>query len=742
MHRLYSPIRLVVTAASLAVLGCSESGSGASGSGDVCEPAARTESACSDGADDDCDGYVDCLDDECDGRSCGSGDGYACLAGACLRPGALPELPRIHNLRVTMRGDTAIVDFEPVANARDYRVYLYPDDGDVLVGEHGEVAVRNAIYRCAGDRPRLSREHDGLNHFEQSLSGSVGDYTRTEEESVLGHVYLTPGADRLPVYRVADPNLRGGYTWEYSAPPAKEFNGAEYVVGTAARDALVAKGMRDDGIAFYVPADGTRRVYRRQYAETGLVVLYTDGPEQQTRQGHGSTTVDFGERFRIHPTEVQGSVPLHRVHYSWANGHDVLAPGKARFEQVLYQGNHAASSIAWPGLRAPATLVIEALDDGCPFPNGYVGPRAAPASDLGGIQNFPTITVDQARLSSGEVYINGQHDPNSRPRPIARAFVNARPEPHPKMDWYQSFDTNADWAAMNMVVDDNIGTRVLRNDVLSAEFLASTSNYTYGPMLGQFAVGSTASVYMVARGVDARIASDSYLHVTMSSDVGSTMRRYPQIMITTTRLGEVGGELLDHEVPVVTRLGPMPFEMLPPGKDNTIIVQGFTAGHELQVQFCHLRGWGVSQQCDRANIYGWHAGHETPLPWDEGVAWTPVPVLGEYAAMDRPVKFDVFASTRRVYLFVEDRPAGCARLPDGQMPQGPVTIVFGTAGYHIEIDESVAPEHSAHGYWQRYHLSHVARQFDDLGIRRNVAAPDWNEDLLPCGTHWFGGATE
>jgi hypothetical protein len=36
--------------------------------------------------------------------------------------GGLPELPRIDNLRVIQRGDTTIVEFEPVEGALDNRI--------------------------------------------------------------------------------------------------------------------------------------------------------------------------------------------------------------------------------------------------------------------------------------------------------------------------------------------------------------------------------------------------------------------------------------------------------------------------------------------------------------------------------------------------------------------------------------------------------------------------------------------
>jgi len=125
----------------------------------------------------------------------------------------------------------------------------------------------------------------------------------------------------------------------------------------------------------------------------------------------------------------------------------------------------------------------------------------------------------------------------------------------------------------------------------------------------------------------------------------------------------------------------------------------------------------VSQQCPRANIYGFHAGTESPS-WT--LPWLPVPIMGNYAGMDRPVKFDVYASTERVYVFVEDRPAGCAVLPAGRMPAGDVTVVFGAAGYHIEIDEHVEPEGGQHEYWHRYSVGHVERRHDQAPLLPHV----------------------
>jgi hypothetical protein len=217
--------------------------------GTTCTKSSSTETSCSGSADDDCDGLVGCLDPDCEGKACGSG--VTCVAGACLGKSPLPELPLFDNLAVTVRGDTAIVDFSPVLGAKDYRVYRLPADGDVLVGSNKDVVVRNAVYRCGGALPREDRSTNAMKPlFSLSLAGNVEGFQRNEADATLGYVFITPGPGRTPVYRVANPNSIGGYTWEYDAPPTKEYNGAEYVEGTPARDELVAQGWRDDRLSF------------------------------------------------------------------------------------------------------------------------------------------------------------------------------------------------------------------------------------------------------------------------------------------------------------------------------------------------------------------------------------------------------------------------------------------------------------------------------------------------------------
>ena len=98
-------------------------------------------------------------------------------------------------------------------------------------------------------------------------------------------------------------------------------------------------------------------------------------------------------------------------------------------------------------------------------------------------------------------------------------------------------------------------------------------------------------------------------------------------------------------VPVHARLGTFPYQLVGPDGvagtaddepamgGRTIVVQPFGGYQETQIEFCDTRGWGVSQQCNRANVYGFHAGDYQDT-WKQ--PWTPVPVQGDVAGFDRP----------------------------------------------------------------------------------------------------------
>lgn len=716
---------------------------------DAAAPTA-TEAACDDG-DDDHDGAADCADTDCDARACGAA--ALCEERVC-RPCeglACAPLPPIEDVRANVHGDTAVIELGPVDGARDYRIYRLPAPGDVTVEPDGRVIVANAIYRCAGLRPISSRAgtEDGSLAFDAETGRG---YARSEADAVLGYVFVTPGAGRVAVYRMADPQAAAGFlNADWLAPPFEDANAGEYVIGEDARARLLAAGYRDDGVAFYAPEDGDGAIYAARYAaRDGLDARYVfaEGPELEARRDDPDRRT-LEERFRVHAASVPGSVPLYRVHYFWGDAHDVLAPGEARFQRALHQREVPLPTVSWPGLTA-GTYVVEALDEGCPFPGGHLGPASVP----GEVDEAPTITPDEARLDTGELFVNGQHDVTRMPRAIARTFITLAPEPRAPMAWHQTFDPDTPFAPLT-VTEGGGGAVVMRSETMGVE-VSGCSGISFGPLFGALSVGVSdvgafCGLSVFPRGPSADIAMlerDRFLHVRMTTDLVSTYRRYPQLMITTVlpREPDAGEVVPDARDFVQHRLGPGVYERrgpdgvlgtaddAPPGQDVTLIVQPFGPEHELVVELCDRIGWRADEHCPRANVYGHHAG-DYEETWE--APWLPVPVAGELAGHDRPVRVDVYASTERVYVLLDGEPSGCAALPAGVVPEGRVTPLFRSVSFHTVIDEWAAPEDAPLRYLHEHALTHTVHTWDELGVEPGVMAPPWDETRLPCGARWY-----
>jgi hypothetical protein len=712
--------------------------------GPACRAHAEREGQCGDQRDDDCDGFVDCLDPDCAEQSCGAGS--SCVAGACLdcQAGALcaESLPAFDGIRVETRGDTAIIEFAPVPDAVDYRIYPLPAADAVGRDAQGRQTIRDAIYRCAGKRTVADRAEEYGSLFSESLITRDNGYERSADEALLGYVFAHAAPGRLPVYRLADPNGHGGYfNAEWIAPLYHEAFSAEYVIEPERRAELLRKGFRDDGIAFYVPERGDLTLYRVEY-EPGphqgarVSFFFTDGAEYDARTGDDQALVlELGSRFSIFAEPQVDAVPLRRVTYRSGSSFDVLAAGEAMYQRVLHQAG-PVTSLTWSGLSEPTVLVIEALDAGCPFPNAYVGAAHAEApSDAAGARGYPTDTLAALRRpETGEVYLNAQHDPESRPSPIARSFVSVTPRPLAPMAFASSFSDPDELADMRLH-EDTLAT-VYRNARWSIEATGcEKAQLSFGSVLGQLFLGMPeCRLSLVPRGVGSHLAAKRFLHVRMATDLPSTARRYPQLLITTARSPEVGEVATAADLVIHNRLGPLATSELP-GAESSILVQPHFSYHEAQIQFCGQRGWGTTVPCPRANLYGRNAGD---VPQWEDEAWLPVPVLSDRVGFDRPVQLDVYASTERVYLFVDGRPTGCAVLPAGQMPEGEVTVAFRAIIDEPWKDELIREE-PGRTYERDFSHLHSDRRMDDFGIALDVPAPSWDESVLPCGRRWYGG---
>lgn len=621
----------------------------------------------------------------------------------------LPPLPRLVNVTAAAVGDSVTITFDPIDAARDYRVYALPSADAVTASPDGHVTITNAVYRCAGNRQVPPVTMDGAPQVPSGalrtlVNGqSVDGRVRTMAESTLGYVWAEPGQGRVPVYVLGDHDARADnecFFHRFTASRVKH-----YVTTEAARDMLLNRGFRDDGIAFYVPAtqSGSTRDIATSATDTARY-YFVSGTENRP----SARTV-----FPVLSTQAEGSVPLKRAFYKNDCGmsHDELVAGEARFELIRRQGDQLpVTKLHWSGLTGQTTLVVEALDAGCPF-QGLIGPKNIPAHNAT-YQSWVTPEDVQGSAPSGELYINGQFDGTS-PRPIARSFVRISPGAAPTLDWAFGFARNDDFGQFNST---NCGAsncfaiyRMRSNSVDAAFYSIEEQRYAHRQLFGEWwtmysdVFADTNGKYRLTPNLKAEMTADTFLYATMEVDSFTTARRYPQMIIS------------DRDAPVQLSF--------PQG--NTLVIQPFGDWpNRLDLQICDHKNWEVNDQCPRFDFY--YQRDRADRNRVTGLA--PNVEVGEQVGMDHSNRYEIYVSTRRAYIFLDGKPYGCAELPTAGVPSGPVTVTYGDVLYHSGVDK-------VFDYTGRRRLLDAFRHFDNLGFKSRVAAPAWNETRFPCTPH-------
>jgi hypothetical protein len=689
-------------------------------------------------------GNVGC-DGDANGTSSGSGDGGAgsgagsgggagdggsvAITPSCGGPAEgespistkLPSIPGLRNVRACTHGDAVNVTFDPLDDAGDYRIYPLPKDGDITTSADGSVVVANAIYRCAGHREALYMLVDQPEVNDNSaggatvLNGVVEGFTRAEADATLGYVFNTPGPGRVPVYvlAVGEPGLEGGYTC--GRPIFASTRPKVYTTDKNERDRLIADNARDDGIAFYVPESagaGTRAVYEGTFGD-GDVLRWIDGPEAGAR-GTGARVFD------VLSSQEQGSVPLFRVHVApYCNKqHDALVAGTARLTKIRSEGDHVLPALRWSGITEDTVLVVEALDGGCPYQGSLSTEHKDAFQETFGseiLEYEAFLTLEDMRQASptGEVFVNGQFDDAPMPKAIARTFLNVAPNPPEDLDFYTTFPEKEDFRSKFGEPTGNVyGLHFTSPDYTFSSY--NNSNVFFGTMLGEFWVSyndiaaDVNGKWRLTPNQKATLSADSYLHVTTEVDIISTGRRYPQIIIS------------DQVAPVQDNLT----------QGTTLIVQpkDYTPTF-LQVQICDHRNWDVNDQCPMLPTFASDIPQNSQLP-------------GELAGTDNAIKLDIYLSTQRIYLLIDDKPYACTELPgkadDGNVyhpPSGPVTVTWGDVLYHSAVDFATGGG-DIQGDSYLFHRTHMhktgRRHFDNLGFASGSPRPAWDESKIPC----------
>jgi hypothetical protein len=703
--------------------------------GTPCVPSSETESACSGGVDEDCDGQRDCADSDCEAMSCAEG-GFTCGSGGCILPGVLPDLPAFTNVRTTVSGSSVEIEFDPIDGARDYRVYAFPSASDVTAEADGHLTVRNATYRCAGNRQALralwidDAEPEGSSGTRIVVQNvDVGGYVRTLPEATLGYVWPTRGEGRVPVYAMSDPDPESDLHPVCYHQRWYESRGKRYVTSESERSSLIADGWRDDGVAFYAQASAGSETTSIFVAESERMRFYfAEGPEADMR-------TDRETAFEVLRAPAEGALALMRVHYDNRCGrsHDELVAGQARFERAYRQGsNTPAFRLHWSGLSAETTLVIEALDELCPWRDASIAPGTAPANT----DRAAWITVDDAREASPtrEVFVNGQGDAANAPRPVARSYVTVSPRPAPELDWSYGWTADDSFGALqpeeclalaSPACDASEAARATCNaDCVDSDWARSDRaviefNSVRAPWYGMreqlgelwvaiadLGAGTKFRIFPTTQG---QMREDSFLYATMLVDSFTTARRYPQIIIA------------DANIPY-----PVAQNMF---SGNVMIAQSFVDWPtEFMFEVCDHAAWEVNNQCGNEGYPDGRWVYDASNPDEtQPIRLRPVPDAYELTSgLDQSVRFEIYASTRRVYMFLDGHPYSCMEMPSAGVPVGPVNIAFGDVLYHSGAEDT-------HSDFVRTTDKGVSiRHFANLGFRSGVPEPGWDHERLPC----------
>ena len=706
----------------------------------------------------------------------------------------LPTLPELTNVVATEREDSVGIDFDPVDNAIDYRVYPLPNPGDVTVNADGSLTVKNAIYRCAGLRQTYDLPNNTTNDLNAPDAGQVYEnanpqYSWTAQipsNPTLGYVYVTPGPGLVPVYAIGEHPVYPEVGWRETRPKI-------YTTDTSVRTTLLASGGRDDGIVFYVPgtaSGATQTIYHSEtVASVGnnfiqYIEYYFTAADLSSHMGD---TTPPAAAFQVSSAATAGAQPLMAVFYQPGENHTELAVGNERFKRAANQGPGPLWHLEWSGITAPTTLVVEALAAGCPF-QGFLAPQSVNAPPH---QPLDTLAQLQSASATGEVYINGQYDlpgttfpiltgngastitfgvsdaglpmmqvPNSSPVPIARSFIQVVPRPHDPSawDWYEGFNVGSNFGTSTAVADPECVCQTPGDTYpcqtghggcgywtsptfdVGAYKLDIPNNvalFAYGQFLGQF--------WEVLDDVGQDVTAFARYTAPQTANFPSDPSQYLQV---TWSVNTVSTDRRYPQLIVSDQPSPVQDGLANPNSNTVLIQTRFGTSMLVEVEAFHglVNGepWEVNNQApphDLVDYETWNCvdgsncvGGNPSSPTGSAQPIPPADPPFEHAGMDRMTRYDAFISANQLYLFMDGAPAGCMLWPNnGFTLSGAMTVTFGDVIYHEAAqDELICTQPRPYPFMHEHECAETKRHWDDLGFKSGVAAPTWDSVNFPC----------
>jgi hypothetical protein len=701
----------------------------------------------------------------------------------------LPNLPTLTNVVATEREDSVGIDFDPVDDAVDYRVYPLPNPGDVTVNADGSLTIKNAIYRCAGLRQTYDLPNNTTNDLNNPDAGQVYEnfnpqYSWTAEipaSPTVGYVYVTPGTGLVPVYAIGVHPTAPEVGWRETRPKI-------YTTDSNLRASLLANSGRDDGIVFYVPSAAsaaTTTVYHSENVDSPgqNLTSYTESYfTSADMSSHMMDTTPPAPAFQVLTAGADGTKPLMAVTYHPGQDHTELAVGKERFKRASNQGPGPLWHLEWAGITAPTTLVVEALSSGCPF-QGFLSPQTITAPP-----HQPLLTMAQLASASptGEVYINGQFDlpgttytiltgngsmggmwsvsdagfpmlqtKTSSPVPTARSFIQVSPKPHnpADWDWYQGFNVGSDFGTVTTGQDPKDcacqmpGATVACQNGNGGCGYWTSPNFDIGAYLLDIPNNQPLFAYGQLLGQLWDVLDDTYQDVTamtrFTANKSATISSDPnQYLKVTWTVNTVGTPRRYPQLIISDQPSPVQDSFENPDGNTVLIQTRIGPSMRLELEAFHglVNGkpWAVNNQ---ATVHGLvdYDNWSTPGTDNSAPTGKPQPIPGadspfEHAGMDRMTRYDAFISASQLYVFMDGAPAACAKLPASPFVlNGTVTVTFGDVLYHESAgDELVCAGVRPYSYMHEHECSETKRHWDDLGFKSGVPAPAWDSVNYPC----------
>ena len=455
------------------------------------------------------------------------------------------------------------------------------------------------------------------------------------------------------------------------------------------------------------------------------------------------------------------------------SGATIFCAGRRQYNAPLPTTVEVMRQVEVLGLSAPQRLVIEAIDQPCPFV-GLLGAKTyntrAVDPSLASADRVPFGLQTEAELRSayrGSLILNGQ-GPGAKlaapaawlpPRVLARTTVMVTPQGTltPRLAYYDDFANSADvpmWVADGNTYDDRNSNGVVLQNSRWSFYAYNYDRVDFQPARGALNITLLdryqevfASVFMTPRRA-VQVHTSSYLHASYTVASNSSQRRYPWLFLCGP---EAGGHsafdergLLTQDIvqtaffysddgrnpslagynclQLFSRDG-LPFSLGPtqarPQADLRVMLNRANAAPRASV---------VNVSPDQYRSHG-RPGQPTPSWYlqQDAADTLGAPILDDQMLLSPRSRYDVYISRSRIIVYINGSQRLCNDFPSLPLTMSEGILGFGQVLYHsaAERSEFISPtdDRSGQVYFRKNTPYADVRTWDGVGFQEAVVAP-------------------